>query len=80
MNFYAVFLIRPDGTKTIAYVPNGAGGRALFDMERDAENCARTLRRHIARMRKSNQVRVCIARAAVQEITYAPSAEQANAN
>lgn len=80
MIYYAVYLIRSDGSKTIAYVPNGAGGRALFEMERDAENCARTLRRHIARMKRSKQVRVCIARAAVQEITYAPVTAQADAN
>lgn len=80
MTFYAVYLIRNDGSKTIAYVPNGAGGRALFEMEREAEACARILRRHIARMNKNKQVRVHIGRAAVQELTYAPETPQPNAN
>ena len=74
MTFYAVFLIRPDGEQTIAYVPNGSGGRALYEMERDAEHCARRLRRLIEQQRK--RVRVQIKRTRIQEITYAP--ENAN--
>ena len=43
MIYYAVFVVRKDRTEYIAFAPNG--GRAVFEMERDAETCARTLRR-----------------------------------
>jgi len=51
MIFHAIFIIHRDGSETLAFAEGGEGGRALYEMQRDAESCARRLRRQNIRVR-----------------------------